>query len=281
VLMISAGVAGILYVMSLLIDSFAKLLEIIIPAVPEVLALSVAMIPLAVGMALAAPAAFLLGIGMGLLAVGWGLFAAALAVTSTDDLQAIGEIFQGMSKIDMSAMANLPGLIDDFVDEIEEVDIDKLDSFANALNRIALAALALKAVGTIFGGAIPGTAAEAAPTPAGGGALAEAATMGANRVIAAAEVREQARLITEATITTKESTVAMKEILAPVIERIATPAFAGGARGPVVPAKVDMPDGVLVTRDVVVDLGREFDYKLKRKVEKILEEHLEKKIKKK
>jgi hypothetical protein len=281
VLMVSAGVAGILYVMSLLIDSFAKLLEIIIPAVPEVLALSVAMIPLAVGMALAAPAAFLLGIGMGLLAVGWGLFAAALAVTSTDDLQAIGEIFQGMSKIDMSAMANLPGLIDDFVDEIEEVDIDKLDSFANALNRIALAALALKAVGTIFGGAIPGTAAEAAPTPAGGGALAEAATMGANRVIAAAEVREQARLITEATITTKESTVAMKEILAPVIERIATPAFAGGARGPAVPAKVDMPDGVLVTRDVVVDLGREFDYKLKRKVEKILEEHLEKKIKKK
>ena len=46
---------------------------------------------------------------------------------------------------------------------------------------------------------------------------------------------------------------------------------------PAAPAQIQMPEGVLVTRDIVVDLGREFDYKLERKVKEIVEKAIKQK----
>ena len=151
-------------------------------------------------------------------------------------------------------MAKLPSAIKNLVKELDDMDLDHIDKLSSALERLGDAASTLSVMDTI---GLKFTAE---------GPMTTGAAAGPRAVNTGAAAAETVKIATTAAIAAKSTSEVTKEIVEIIKENITeqkSPAAAAAT-----------PEGVLVTRDVVVDLGREFDFRLRRKVEDIVENKL-------
>jgi len=269
----------------IVIDAFIRFIKAVLPAVPQIVVMSLAIGGLALAMGTAALAAIPFALALPVLALGFGGLAIALALIKTKDLEALGEIFMGIGMSTSKGaveMAKLPSAIKAIVKELDDLEFDKLDEMADSINNLASAAERLAALGPVglkiaamFGRPTAVPARPAAPArpvapvrPVAAAPVAAAAAPAA-RVRTVAAQTESVKIATQAALSAKASTEITREVVQIIKEKFTSEQVAAGAG-----AAATLPEGVLITRDIVVDLGTEFDYKLKRKVRDIVEAKL-------
>ena len=255
-----AGLGAMLFAkaIKIVVGAFISFIEALIPAIPQIIMLAVAVGGLALAMAAAAIAAPIFAIGLFLMAAGFIALASALFFIKTKDLVALGQIFMGLGLVaekGAEGIGKLPGVIKSIIKELKDLDLSKIDKFTETLDDLASAAMVLAGIGPI--GLKIGTT----KAPEGGAT--------ATRVNTGAAQAENVKIATQAALSAKQSTEVTREVVEIIKEKFTEGGTKGEGHG------ATLPEGVLITRDVVVDLGREFDFKLRRKVEDIVERKIE------